>query len=111
MSVEQMLKGLQKDYINSLPDKIADIQKFVRDGATADLRNSFHKLKGTGQTYGIPEITQLAATMENICLHSPAKLPTAAKYAISILMDISTARRADKDFDIKQDPRFLKLSQ
>lgn len=109
MSMEEILKGLQQDYLKALPDKIADIRKQIEAGAVETLENSFHKLKGTGKTYGIPEISELAAAVENICHDQPKKAPKAAATAVLILEDIRSARVANSAFTLDGDPRFRRL--
>lgn len=109
MSFEEMLKNLRRDYLESMPDKISNIRKQIDGGATDGLRDSFHKLKGTGKTYGIPEISELAATVESICLSAPDRAEVAARQAVAILLDITSARKSDTEFKLKTDPRFKAL--
>lgn len=109
MSMEELLKSLQRDYLNSLPEKISDIRKQLANGSVAHLETAFHKLKGTGKTYGIPEISQLAATVEDICHDKPSNAAPAAKAAISILEDIHSARAANMEFLLEKDPRFNQI--
>lgn len=110
MSMNDMLKELQKDYLQSLPEKIADIRAHIKAGAVSELEMAFHKLKGTGKTYGIPEISELAAAVEHICHDKPAKAGTAASQAVAILSDIHSARKSNGQFQLETDPRFKKLS-
>lgn len=109
MSMEELLKNLRKDYLESMPDKISNIKKQISDGSTDDLRDCFHKLKGTGKTYGIPEISELAATVEGICHETPDQAGKAARQAVAILLDITSARKSDNEFKLSSDPRFKAL--
>lgn len=109
MSFEDMLKNLRRDYLESMPDKISNIRKQIDGGATDGLRDAFHKLKGTGKTYGIPEISELAATVESICVSTPDRAGVAARQAVLILQDITSARKSDAEFKLKSDPRFKAL--
>jgi chemotaxis protein histidine kinase CheA len=109
MSFDDVLKGLRQDYLHSLPQKISDIRRQIKAGSAEDLLMSFHKLKGTGKTYGIPEITELAAVVEHICQDAPAKAAPAADQAVSILVDIHSARTLDAQFPLENDPRFKKI--
>lgn len=108
---EDMLKSLQKDYLASLPQKIAVIRAQIADvGAgsttTAALRESFHKLKGTGTTYGLPEVSELAEVVEDICSTSPVEAVNAATQAAGILEDIFAAHSRSLAFNLHLDPRF-----
>ncbi len=109
MSFEEMLKNLRKDYLDSMPEKITNIRKQIDGGPTDGLRDAFHKLKGTGKTYGIPEISELAARVEDICVSTPDRARMAARQAVAILADITAARKTDTEFKLKSDPRFKAL--
>lgn len=105
MNFEEMLKSLQRDYLASMPEKIALIETQIKAGATADLRQSFHKLKGTGRTYGLPEITELAEVVEDICSGYPKHAVLAAGQAVSVLRDIFQHRQRQIPFELSRDSR------
>lgn len=109
MSFDEMLKGLQRDYLESLPEKISDIRKHINAGSAETLQDAFHKLKGTGKTYGIPEISVLAAAVEGICHAKPKQAAPAASQALLILQDIHSARNANLAFALDDDPRFKQI--
>ena len=71
MSFEDLLKNLQVDYVAAIPNKIAQIRAQVRNADVPALRESFHKFKGTGRTYGLPEVSELAEVVERICIDTP----------------------------------------
>ena len=54
------LGQLIDSYLKSLPEKILVIASQVQAKETGNVRESFHKLKGTGKTYGFPEVSELA---------------------------------------------------
>ncbi len=109
MSFEEILRNLQRDYLASLPQKISDLEGMIQNGEPSVLREAFHKLKGTGRTYGIPEISDLAEIVENICLSKPGHAGSAARQAVMILHDISMARNSNSQFDLESDPRYKKI--
>lgn len=109
MSLDELLKNLQRDYLQSLPEKISDIRKHIADGSVETLVSAFHKLKGTGKTYGIPEISELAAAVEGICQEKPKQAAPAASAAVLILQDIHSARNANTQFRLDNDPRFMQI--
>jgi HPt (histidine-containing phosphotransfer) domain-containing protein len=111
MSFEDLIKSLQNDYLASLPEKTDRIQGQIERTATEELRESFHKLKGTGRTYGLPEVSELAAAVESLCLTTPADATRAAAQAVLILKDIHAARLHGLDFNLHQDPRFHAIQQ
>ena len=109
MNFDEMLKTLQRDYLASMPEKIALIETQIKSGAAADLRQSFHKLKGTGRTYGIPEVTELAEVVENICSGQPNRAVQAAGHAVSVLRDIYTHRQQQRPFELTTDSRLADI--
>lgn len=109
MSMEDLLKSLRADYIAELPAKIATIQALVREERLEEVREAFHKLKGTGKTYGLPEVSLLAELVEDTCRDNPAAGLAFADVAVLILPDIVHARRADRAYALEDDTRFGSL--
>lgn len=109
MSLEDMLKSLQRDYVAGLPGKIDLIRGQIRAESATGLRECFHKLKGTGRTYGLPEISELAEVVERICSASPKDAVPAAGHAILILQDIFSSRNAEISYNLHSDPRFEQI--
>lgn len=109
MSFEDLLKTLQQDYLKSLPEKIKVITAQVQAQDASNVRESFHKLKGTGRTYGFPEVSELAEVVENICItQAPAAGLSAAQQALLVLEDICRARQqptAIPVYSFSEDPR------
>ena len=109
MNFDELLRTLQRDYLASLPEKIKKIEEFRLDNA--ELREAFHKLKGTGKTYGIPEVSELSALMERICLENPLASAQAADAALGLLRAIYEARGIGREFNLKDDPRLAFLQK
>lgn len=109
MSFDDLLKSLQQDYLSSLPQKIELIRKQVAETSVSDLRESFHKLKGTGRTYGIPEVSELAAAVEEICIDYPQHAVTAAGHALLLLVEIHSTRKQNQVVSLDNDSRFLAI--
>jgi len=109
VNFDELLKTLHHDYLSSLPKKIASLREQVQAGNASDLRESFHKLKGTGRTYGMPEVSELAAVVEEICSDFPLKAVSAASQAIEILQDIYNARTNAQGFNLEADARYASV--
>ncbi len=109
MSFDELLKSLQQDYMSSIPQKIDIIRKQMTDGSVHDLRESFHKLKGTGRTYGMPEVSELSAALEEICIDFPERAVTAAGHALQLLTEIHAARKQNQVLALEKDGRFLAI--
>ena len=81
----------------------------MQTGSAHDLREAFHKLKGTGRTYGMPEVSELAALVEEICSDRPQHAVGATGHALSLLEAIHAARMSGNNFDLENDPRFQEI--
>lgn len=106
MNFDDLLKTLHQDYLLALPKKIVLIGEQVKAGNGQELRESFHKLKGTGRTYGMPEVSDLAAVVEQVCLNYPKHAVTAAGHALEILRDIHLCRSQSRAHALESDARF-----
>lgn len=110
MNLDEMLKELQKNYIKSMPDKLKVMMSHRDSKNFQSLREEFHKIKGTGKTYGIAEISDLGAVFEEIlikCEFSPQS--SWVEDALGIFTDIHTARSHGQAFEIFSDERFKNL--
>lgn len=106
MSFEELLKNLQAEYLSSLPAKIANIREQLSKGDPVAMRESFHKLKGTGRTYGLPEVSELAAAVEEICAKHVNHASTAVQHALGLLEEIHSVRVKRQEFPLENDSRF-----
>ncbi|NJL24130.1 MAG: hypothetical protein HC902_02415 [Calothrix sp. SM1_5_4] len=59
----------------------------------------------------MPEVSDLAEVVENICIHKPQDASPAALQAASILEDIHAAHSHGLGFNLIQDPRFQRLHE
>lgn len=113
MSLQALLESLQKDYIASLPQKWANLQTHIDARDMGALRDDFHKLKGTGKTYGLPEVSELAALIERILIAesdvSPDEGLKAASHGVGLLRKIHVARSQQMPFELDSSEEFAHL--
>jgi diguanylate cyclase (GGDEF)-like protein len=70
MTPDDAILRLQREYLAELPaqldEMLAEIGAFraARDGAAGALRTRFHRLAGSGGSYGFPEISEIAREAE-----------------------------------------------
>jgi HPt (histidine-containing phosphotransfer) domain-containing protein len=106
----QVLAELKSDYLKQFPKKLSEIQKLTESKNFAQLAEEYHKLKGTGKTYGFPEISVLCEHMEFLSLaqahqtrgheeHPPDLFPNALRVLEMIYQQYVTGR----SFDLQQD--------
>lgn len=109
MNLEEMIKTLQQEYLAGLPEKISQIEKIIQSKETAAMRDCFHKLKGTGSTYGLPEVSELGQAVEEVCIQRPASAAEAATLGVVLLREIYQSRQRQVPFNVSADSRFATL--
>lgn len=113
MSLQALLESLQKDYIASFPQKCENLQTHIDARDIGALRDDFHKLKGTGKTYGLPEVSELAALVERILIDETNAAPDeglkAASQAVDVLRKIHAARSQQRPFELESSEEFARL--
>ena len=105
-----MMAELRTEYIASIPKKIADIKLHLKENATEKLRDDFHKLKGTGKTYGIPEISELGFAVEKICMEKPELIKVVIPISTIVLLSIYQSRLGNQAHNMNKDDNFQKIS-
>lgn len=109
MNFDNLMNQLRVEYVSSLPEKIQIIRHFYNSGDYLGVREVFHKLKGTGATYGVPEVSLVGETLEAFCKLNPSKLNEAVPDALDILNQIYSCRLNNKEFDVSSDTRFARI--
>lgn len=122
MSLDDILKDLQKNYLKGLTQKVALLELLWRQNDLNGIKTEYHKLKGTGRTYGLPEITQLGESMERICEHTPKNLDKALPLSLTLLRRVQEKRQSNieslvsnsplvpvQDHSLENDPDFIVL--
>lgn len=62
--LDQVLAELKAEYLAKLPKKLQLLESLTTAGDFAGLEQEYHNLKGTGKTYGFPEISSLSEQLE-----------------------------------------------
>lgn len=111
MNFDSLLTELRFEYVSSLPEKIQVIRQFYNTGNTSGVREAFHKLKGTGTTYGVPEISMVGEALEQFCKAKPLELTRVLPDALTLLDLIHVARSKNEEFHVMSDTRFQRIQQ
>ena len=119
MNFDEMMAELRTEYLATFPQKFLEIETHLSAVDFSRLRDDFHKLKGTGKTYGIPEISELCAIIEKICLNAAStttapgnSMSTASasvRLALSILRKIVASRQAGRELNLATVEEFANL--
>lgn len=110
-SLAEVLAGLQKSYLASMPEKISNLQMLYQTHDLVKLETEYHKLKGTGRTYGLPEVTQLGALLERICQIAPDQLEACVPLSLALLAKTRDSRVAGQPYVLEGVEEFEALSR
>jgi HPt (histidine-containing phosphotransfer) domain-containing protein len=64
-SLDMVLKSLRESYQRTLPDKLNQLKELREKHLSDELRQIAHKLKGSGQSFGFPEISEICKRLES----------------------------------------------
>lgn len=119
MSIDALMAELRKEYIDSLNDKVVEAHELLERRDFVSVQNLFHKLKGSGATYGIPEASQLGEIVEAYLKKmnvetvpetiSDPKIQAHIKAGAEMLKRIRDARKSDHVYPLEKDPLYLLL--
>jgi diguanylate cyclase (GGDEF)-like protein len=96
-NVGDAMHALQREYLREAPARLAELRKDLiafRGGepdALESLRQRFHRLAGSGGSYGFPRVTDIARAMEQKILGSPKPTPQEADLFEEALTDLKSA--------------------
>ena len=102
----QMMAELQVEYLASFDEKFNLMRGFLEGADWYSLELEFHKLKGTGTTYGVPEVTELCEKMETLCRENSEIEEKLLNTAIGLLTKIREKYSNSTDFDLSSDPDY-----
>jgi HPt (histidine-containing phosphotransfer) domain-containing protein len=100
--LSDVLGDLKKDYLSNLPQKISLIKKLTQSEDWKELYTEYHKLKGTGKTYGFPEISTLCAKMESFAQNAETQNKSIFEKAVELLDEIRISYVEQKPLDLSQ---------
>lgn len=104
MSLDDLLAQMRLEYLEVLPQRIETLKKLADAQNWSQIEVEFHKLKGTGKTYGIGAVSELCAALENLAKkQSNAELPQ-IWLGINGLEKILASELDGQTFDLHNDP-------
>jgi len=63
--LDSVLQSLRSSYAAALPEKIAHLRELWAQQNAEELRKVAHKLKGSGESYGFPDVSSICALIES----------------------------------------------
>ncbi len=104
--LQDLFAELKGEYLETFPEKIAAIREHWQVRNREGLHTEFHKIKGTGTTYGIPEVTAVAELLEEMCEVNHDRLGAAVMVAIDLFQKICKHYSAGVSMELSKDPMF-----
>ena len=111
MSLEETLAKLKITYLDELPDKILNLKQQFSTQDWKELHTCFHKLKGSGKTFGVPEVSDICKHLEKICELNPNNLTSIFSSAMELLTEVGNHHKTNSPMNLESDPRFLKIAK
>lgn len=111
MSLNDVLAELRKTYLEALPARADMIEGLMSKGLYDEVETEFHKLKGTGKTYGLPEVTSIGEIAERLVEHGSTSADESVPAALNALRKVAPARAKGQALDLSSDPDFLYLME
>jgi HPt (histidine-containing phosphotransfer) domain-containing protein len=109
MNLDEVMGELREEYLQSFDSKVKNLSVNLEKKEFDLIELEFHKMKGTGETYGIPEISQLGYVVEKICLTKASLIADAMPLALELINLIVKERNEDRGIDLKSHESFIKL--
>ena len=106
MNMDELLLKLKKEYLAEIPEKISELNQLYSDKNIKELRDAFHKLKGSGKTYGVAPVSLVSQRMELICSEQPELLNNKLFSQATALLEAIGKNELVSEEEILQDPRF-----
>ena len=95
--LDEAMLALQREYLREAPARLAELRKDLaafRTGepdALESLRVRFHRLAGSGGSYGFPRVTEIARAMEQRILTPPIPTPQEAEVFEEAIAELKAA--------------------
>lgn len=109
--MDDIFAELRTEYLETFTEKQNLIKTSWEKRDRTTIENEFHKMKGTGKTYGLPEITDLGRMLELVSKDNHPKLGTCVFAALELLPQIVAARQQNKTYPLDTDPFYKKIKE
>jgi HPt (histidine-containing phosphotransfer) domain-containing protein len=106
---KEAFEALRKKYINSIPEKIINLQKAITIKDELVLEQESHKIKGSGKTYGFQEISELAYLVNKNCRDKNPNAIVIAEKVCVLLQKIYDGIQSGNAFDLQNDPLYKEI--
>lgn len=107
--LKSLMAELREEYLNGFPEKYLRLQDCFAKQDWYSIELEYHKLKGTGTTYGVPEVTELCEVLERLCRNNKSIDKNVLDLSIELLKKIKQKYQENQDFNLAANKDFQKL--
>jgi HPt (histidine-containing phosphotransfer) domain-containing protein len=107
--MKDIMKELQDEYIRTLPEKIKSLEAHFQKLEYDKVTDAFHKIKGSGMTYGVPELSAIGATLETICQKHPQQMGWAVAKSYYLMQQVYTYRLSGRAYAPEKNEDFKRM--
>lgn len=102
--LSEVLNELRAEYLIKFPQKITRLKGLTEAQKWAELEEEYHKLKGTGSTYGFPDVSVVCEVMEALAQNKKTQTPEIFESTVQLLERMHQNYLENKVLDLKSDP-------
>jgi len=107
--LNDLFAELKTEYLESFAEKIQVIEQMWQAKDRESLTNEYHKIKGTGLTYGVQEMTDIAEIVEDLCHQKSPQLGFAIMMSVELFKRVRASYEQGESFELGRDKIFKAL--
>lgn len=98
-----VLEELKTEYLAKFPHKILKLKELTELRRWRDLEEEYHKLKGSGKTYGYPEVSVVCEKVESLLMRNFIQKPEVYEQSVLLLEKIHQSYLNKESYDLQKD--------
>jgi len=102
--LSEVLKELRSEYLIKFPQKISRLKELTLAQKWVELEEEYHKLKGTGSTYGFPDVSSVCEILEKLAQNKSTQNPEIFENTVLLLERMHQNYLENKVLDLNADP-------
>jgi chemotaxis protein histidine kinase CheA len=107
--LNELFSELKTEYLETFPEKIVAIEKLWQAKNKRALEDEYHKMKGTGTTYGVEEVSRIAELMEDMCYQGHPQLGFGVLMSIELFQRVREHSISNTTYELDKDNVFKAL--
>lgn len=103
IKLQHLLNELKEDYLKTFPEKLQNLRQLTVSRDWTGLEQQYHKLKGTGKTYGFPEISLVCQKLEDMAQSQNHRDPEVFEKALTLLENLHQSYLQNRPCNLEDD--------